>query len=235
MRYIVFFLLFCNVAYFSWNFSQLGRNPAADIAAEPGIGRALLNTGLMLSSEYSLQVQQQRLENEENAKLCTQIGSFISIDDANSFITSAIDGGFTAELKLGGQIPVSQYRVYLPPFSSRFLATATLDRLSKAIAEAQLEIETYIITRGLLENAIALGVFARLLDSESVRNQISVLGYSAEIEEIPQSTGVIEVQLRALDSLQMDNPTWLNLAAGRPYLSYTENLCETIAQGPQFP
>ena len=98
-----------------------------------------------------------------------------------------------------------------------------------------MEIETYLITRGLLENGIALGVFSEQASAQNTQSRVLQLGYPAEIEEIPRSTGEIRVQLQVLEQEALENPAWLELTGDRTGLSIVENLCETIAQGTQFP
>ncbi len=231
MRYIAVFLLLVNIGYFGWN--QTHTDPVTLV--QPAVDRPLLNTGLMLISEYNRQAQQQTRINEDAARLCSVISGFANVDDANSFIMLAQQGGLGVLLNLTGDPLDPQYRVFLPPVSSRTIATTTLDGLSERIGQAGMEIETYIITRGLLENAIALGLFVDVDSATRVRNRVLALGYNVEIEEIPQSTGDIQVLLKPLDSSQIENSQWLGLAVDRPYLNRTENLCETIAQGTQFP
>ena len=68
-----------------------------------------------------------------------------------------------------------------------------------------------------------------------MQNQLLALGYAAEMEEIPRSTGEIQVWLQLLQADAMENPEWLELTASRPDLRIMENLCETIAQGSKFP
>jgi hypothetical protein len=87
----------------------------------------------------------------------------------------------------------------------------------------------------MLENGIALGVFSELGAAQAARNGVQGLGYAPQIEEIPRSTGEIQVQLQVLEQYVLESPAWPDLTAGRPNLIITENLCETIAQGTQFP
>ena len=82
---------------------------------------------------------------------------------------------------------------------------------------------------------VGLGVFSDNLAADSVRSQVSQLGFSPEIEEIPRSNGEIQVVLRPPNSDQVDTAEWLELSDDRPDLTRTENLCETIAQASQFP
>ena len=225
MRYIAIFLLLANIGYFSW----------VRYAAEPIVPRVisaprlLLNSGLTLISEYEAQLAAQPALN------CLTIGNFSTMDDASSLIAEIGEAAFASNVVLSGGPLSLQYRVFLPPASSRRIATIALDTLSEGLIAANMESEIYLITRGMLENGIALGVFLELGDAQGVRNRVQGLGYAPQIEEIPRSTDEIQVQLQVLELFVLENPAWLDLTAGRPNLIITENLCETIAQGTQFP
>ena len=225
MRYIAIFLLLANIAYLAWSYF-VEEAPVARVASAP---RPLLNSGLILLSEYQQQLA------ELLAESCFTVASFESTDEATSFIGELDQRQFAASLRLTGEMLDSRYRVFLAPASSRGIATITLDSLSDTLAAARLQIESYLITRGSLENCIALGVFAQRDNAQQVQNQLLALGYAAEIEEIPRSTGEIQVWLQLLQADAMENPEWLELTASRPDLRIMENLCETIAQGSQFP
>jgi len=225
MRYIAIFLLLANIGYFSW--VRYGAQPITQ--SVPNTPRLLLNSGLTLISEYEAQLAAQP------ALICFTIESFSTIDDATSLIAEMGEAVFSSNVSLSGYPLSSQYRVFIPPASSRGIATITLDGLSERLIAAELEIESYLITRGMLENGVALGVFSQLSDAQAALNAVQGLGYAPEIEEIPRSTGGIQVQLQALERYVGENPAWLDLTADRPNLIITENLCETIAQGSQFP
>jgi hypothetical protein len=227
MRYIAIFLLLANMGYFGWNHYR----PQSMVLPVSAESRPLLNSGLILISEY------QQGSGAEADSICYRVGNFTTVDEANGFIALAETKSLSARLSLSGEPLSAQYRVYLPPVSSRAIATMTLDALSERIVEAGLAIESYLITRGLLENGIALGVFADLAGATEVQNQLSEFGYGTEIDEIPRSSGDIRVELTAVSGSvdQTENVKWLELATARPYLTLVENLCETIAQGSQFP
>ncbi len=225
MRYIAIFLLLANIGYFSW--VRYGAEPT--IPPLPNTPRPLLNSGITLLSEYGAQLAAQPALN------CFTIGSFSTIDDASSLIAELGEAAFASGVSLSGDPLSSQYRVFIPPASSRGIATITLDGLSESLIAAEMESEIYLITRGMLENGIALGVFSELGNAQATRNGVRGLGYAPEIEEIPRSTGEIRVQLQVLERYVLENPAWLDLTVGRPDLTITENLCETIAQGTQFP
>ena len=225
MRYIAIFLLVANIGYFSW----------VRYAAKPIVPRVisaprpLLNSGLTLISEYEAQLAAQPALN------CFTIGDFSTMDDASSFIAEMGEAAFASNVVLSGDPLSLQYRVFLPPASSRGIATIALDALSDGLIAADIESEIYLITGGMLENGIALGVFSELGDAQALRYEVQGLGYAPQIEEIPRSTDEIQVQLQVLEQFVLENLAWLDLTAGRPNLIITENLCETIAQGTQFP
>lgn len=225
MRYIAIFLLLANIGYFAW--VHYGAEPV--LPAAPSAPRPLLNSGLTLVSEYEAQVA------ARPALSCFTLASFNSTDDASSFIDELGDAVFASNVHLSGEPLASQYRVYLPPASSRGIATITLDSLSESLIDSGLDIENYLITRGRFENGIALGVYSALGEAQAAQNAVQGLGYAPQIEEILRSTGEIQVQLQVRQRVLSENPEWLELTAYRPDLTITENLCETIAQGTQFP
>jgi len=225
MRYIAIFLLLVNIGYFSW--TRYVAEPSTPVVANTP--RPLLNSGLTLISEYEAQLAAQPALN------CFTLGNFSTIDAASSLIAEMGEAAFAADVRLSGDPLSSQYRVFIPPASSRAIATITLDGLSEGLIAADMQSEIYLITRGMLENGIALGVFSELGAAQAARNGVQGLGYAPQIEEIPRSTGEIQVQLQVLERYVLENPAWLDLTADGPNLTIIENLCETIAQGSQFP
>ena len=147
MRYIAIFLLLANIAYFAWLYYQ----PYQTVELSRVESRDLLNSGLVLVSEYNEQLA-------EITPICEMISSFATVDEARSFIAEVADTEYSAQLRLTGESLPSLYRLFLPPSESREEATRVLDSLSEALSLAEIEIESYPVTRGLLANAIALGV-----------------------------------------------------------------------------
>lgn len=229
MRYIAVFLILANLAYLGWNLTR----PQLD-RPEQTEARPLLNTGITLLEEYRRDEQQQNEINARAEQQCSRVSGFLSLDEAESFIADARRAGLLAGLQLLGEPLPSNFRVYLPPASSRSIATITLDAISELlIAEGQ-EIESYLITRGLLENAVGLGVYEDEAVATSVADQVRALGYEPVVEEIRRSNGGIEVWLRSASETRINDPEWLDLTAERSNLSRSENLCETLVQAPQF-
>lgn len=228
MRYIIIVLMLANIGYFAWNYS----NPTP-VTAEPATSapRPLLNTGLTLISEFDAATSEIALDARRQ---CSLVSGFASMEEAQSFMQEARNMRLEALLQSEQSGAAPQYRVYLPPTPSREIANLTLEDLSERLAAAELSVETYLITRGELENAVALGVFASREGAETVQSQVFAMGYTPFIEEITAAEGDIQVWLRPVDSLRVEQPEWLDLSAENGALSRSENLCQTIAQASQF-
>lgn len=231
MKYIVIFLFLANLGYLGW--LNFGATPVVSAGLrEP---RPLLSDGMILLSEYQSRVSEEELFLVAQSRTCLLVTGFSNFDDAFSFENDVSSKGLSTSRQLLGNIQASQFRVYLPSASSAAVAAITLDALIERVAEAELAIETYLITRGILENSIALGVVYSLARAEEIQAEVVNLGYSPEIQELPQSDGGMAINVGAPSSLSLESSEWLDLIVQRPYLDAIENLCETIAQGTQFP
>lgn len=223
MRYIVIFLLLANIGYFAWNVTH-PRPPV--IAEEP---RALLNTGLTLLSEYEEQGEELALD---SVRQCSIVSGFLDQPAAEAFLERARSRNLQGFLEI--ESPQTEYRLYLRPTPSRDIAAAILEDLSARLMEEELGLDTYLITRGELENAIALGLYASRDQAETVRNQVAELGYGPQIEEIPLGETQFQVILRPPQAERINEPEWLDLSAETEGLTRLENLCEGLVQASQF-
>lgn len=231
MKYIAIFLLLANLAYFSW--LNYGASRPAFVAA--GEDRPLLNNGMILVSEYQERLMQEENELAPRDLVCLQVSGFSGFDEANAFASQAQALELLATVGGLEESAKPQFRVYLPPASSRGMATINLDSLSERAAEAEMALESYLITRGPLENAVALGVFESLDAAQALQLSVEELGYPVEIQEIYADSENLTVRLRAQGSITAESDAWQQLSEGWSSLRAAENLCETIAQGGQFP
>jgi len=229
MRYIAIFLVLLNIIYLVW--SNMAEESEELAPEEP---RPLLNTGIITLAEFATDTERQQALNAQAEQLCTLVSGFQTLDDAEYFIADARGAGHLAALQLLGEELSPLYRLYLPPASSRAVATITLDGLGERLKEENLDVESYLITRGLLENAVALGVYEDEQRARELLERIQGLGYGPTVDVIPRSTGGIEVWLHPGSDQRLNDSEWLDLSTERPGLSRSENLCETLVQAPQF-
>lgn len=245
MRGVVFGLLFSNLVYLAWNlFVPAGDTPRASAPI------AQLGESVQLLSEVSTEqlrsypaqpatptqglVEATDVPVEEKALYCAQIGPFRGAEDAQNFATThAQRMSLSVEIR---QVPAApDYRVFLPPFASRELATSTQETLRAAFAANNLAIDTYLVPRGELENAIALGLFSEQSNARNVQQQMQSLGYQVDVREEPKQASESWVLATDIESEAVFTQQWAQMRLSRSYIDAGEKLCETIAHTPQFP
>lgn len=221
MRPIAITLLLLNFAYLGWIVWQRSQSPVPSIPVRPATASG---APLVLLSERDATAVS-RSDVAMAVLLCTQVGEFPSLEDANLFIKEARDLGLTAKLSLAGRLLEPQYRVYLPPFSSRDIAALTVNTLQGVPEFIALALESYVITRGELANGIAFGIFPDQAGAEVIRNTLGALGYAAEVGEVPRAEGAVFVELIGPDDAAISPRIWEQLLLDRPYLNRSENVC----------
>ncbi|MBG11494.1 MAG: hypothetical protein CMD92_10090 [Gammaproteobacteria bacterium] len=225
MRYVVVSLLLVNLTYLGWN---LGWPAPGSPTRE---SRPLLNTGLTLISEFESRTLGAELE---ASRLCSLVTGFQDDLEVADFMTAAIGLGLEVAYAVDTPNQERQYRVYLPPTPSAEIAGLTLQDLTVRLEDADVTAEIALVTRGDERNAITLGTFESATEAVSLRDRISILGYSPQIERIQPQPERLELWLRAPQSKRVDELEWLDLTGERSNLSRIENLCQTIAQATQF-
>lgn len=165
---------------------------------------------------------------------CAQIGEFESLEDANDFINvNATKMRVALDVHQLASSP--QYRVYLPPFEGREEAVDAIEQLRATLVANKVVIDSFLIAQGELANGIALGLFSEQANAMNVKSQIQKIGYEALIQEVHSTQKQLSVTIIELESEAIFKEYWAEIQRKRPYLHAVEKLCETIAQGIQFP
>lgn len=225
MRYVVITLVLLNLAHLGWNLGWPLTEP------EAGESRALLNSGLTLVSEFDSRNLQADSEAE---RLCSLVSGFEDEAESAEFMAEAISRGLDAAYAAGQSGRERQYRVFLPPTPSAEIARLILEDLAARLEAADVTADIGLVSSGDSQNAIALGSFDSATAAVSLRDRISALGYSPQIERIQPEPERLKLWLRPTQSGRVETPEWLDLTRERPNLSRVENLCQTIAQATQF-
>ena len=225
MRYVVITLVLLNLAHLGWNLGWPLTEP------EAGESRALLNSGLTLVSEFDSRNLQADSEAE---RLCSLVSGFEDEAEAAEFMAEAISRNLDAAYAAGQSGRERQYRVFLPPTPSAEIARLILEDLAARLEAADFTADIGLVSSGDSQNAIALGSFDSATAAVSLRDRISALGYSPQIERIQPEPERQKLWLRPTQSGRVETPEWLDLTRERPNLSRVENLCQTIAQAIQF-
>ena len=225
MRYVVITLVLLNLAHLGWNLGWPLPEP------DSRESRSLLNSGLTLVSEFDARNFQ--LESEAE-RLCSLVSGFEDEAEAADFMAEAIRRGLDAAYAAGQSGRGRQYRGFIPPTPSVEIARLTLEDLTARLEAADVTADIGLVSSGEGQNAIALGRFDSATAAVSLRDRISALGYSPQIERIQPETERLKLWLRPPQSGRVETLEWLDLTRERPHLSRVENLCQTIAQATQF-
>ncbi|MFM1897738.1 MAG: hypothetical protein RLZZ385_2812 [Pseudomonadota bacterium] len=232
MRWIVATLFIANLVMLAWGIGSDRQSapvaqgsPARDQVAPAGL--RLLSEGHVSSTAAP--------SPPAGAGRCIQLSGFDNLEDALYFISQLQAEGINGQVLLRGVTLEPQYRVYLPPFSSRDIATLTLETLQQLRQERGLSFESYLITRGPLENGIAFGVFALEAEAEALADTLRGLSLAALTGTVPRSEGAVLVELTTDENNRISEDLWQELVLDRPAIARSENVCETIAQANQFP
>ncbi len=241
MRGILLGLLLSNVVFLAWNIFAPGLRPDLPAAVNEERGA----TALQLLSEIDSSrlvpypTREEMLVQEEalapsDAAYCAEIGPFRSTEDAEGFVlTNAQRMALQLDEREISAAP--DYRVYLPPFSSRELAQSTLTTLQAQFAANNLAIDTYLMPRGELANGIALGLFSEHANALNVQRQMEILGYKVVVRAEPKQVQEVWVLAQGLASAEEFAEHWAQMRLSRSYVDTREKLCETIAHAQQFP
>lgn len=246
MRGILLGLLLSNLLYLGWNI-LITRQESGSADIEPeliaGPGIVLLTEAApesirhypaqgaeILAAPPSAQVDTP-VENASDAgAYCAEIGPFESLADAEGFVgTNSSRFAMTVDVR---KIPAPpDYRVYLPPLVSRELAASTMVALREAFRSNNLEIDSFLITSGELENGIALGLFMEQANAVNVLAELERLGYRAVISELEKFREEVWVLVSGVESRAIFDRHWAEIQLSRSYIQAGEKLCETIAHG----
>jgi hypothetical protein len=222
MRWILITLLLLNITLFAW----FWRAAPADLEiAESGNGESSMSLVLLSEeADVSPRVVPQILSDIETTLVCYEVGPFIDSSDAEQF---RLSHGISFDNVLENrQVQTrTDYRVYLPPYSSREAAGRALEELRAALLANKLDIDTLVITRGDMENGIALGLFSEQRNALNVERQLAQLGYVVSILEEPRFQEQLWISLRERMESAKLMAQWPIMQQQRPYLQRLEKLC----------
>jgi hypothetical protein len=161
------------------------------------------------------------VEREAERLSCLAIGDFEDISVSNALVAELRQQGLQARVELQEQTE-SEYRVYMPPFSSDTAARQTLANLLSN------GIDSFLITTGDLAQGISLGVFSQQVSAFTLQEELASEGYATNVQETILSNTEFWIVIRAATSSELE-ALWLTLLNSRPSLKQSENLCQIIA------
>ena len=152
---------------------------------------------------------------------CLAFGVFDNIASSNALVTQLRQQGFQARVELQEQTD-SEYRVYMPPFTSDTAARQTLANLLEN------GVDSFLITDGDLARGISLGVFSQQNSAYRLQEELAAEGYATNIQEIVRSNTEFWVVVQSLTAASLE-ALWQALLIDQPGLKQSENLCEIVS------
>ncbi|MDP2379545.1 MAG: hypothetical protein Q8M35_03465, partial [Pseudohongiella sp.] len=122
------------------------------------------------------------------------------------------------------------YRAFTLASKSRAEALGVLSVIRDAIERSGSQIDSYIVSSGLLENAISLGLFSEQVNALNVQRILGAQGVNVFVE--PELRLLDQYWVVAKTAYYFDFKRKIDEApeVSSQEISATENLCETIAQ-----
>jgi hypothetical protein len=236
MRWLVIILLMCNGIYFLWQFylvpSEAGRQLATGQQVE--LGESLRLISEVPADDLTVEEEKPSINQSHEDSLapepavCLMIGPFKEDVTGKQVVTrlAALDIHPTMEeLSTPGK---PNYWVHIPPQPSRKVAIKLLRELQSK------NIDSFLITKGELENGISLGIFTKLGSAEQVSSKRSGQGYDAEIFTMANSRTELWAVFDDQQTSKFSDALWEIISEGNSGLQRRKNYCDKIAPSDDF-
>jgi len=244
-------LLLANTLYFCWQYfvasgdelDFLGESLVVEVFEE-GVSKVVL---ISEAPEGSLRHFEDQVDSvallagnigdspdQASSTFCVEIGPFEEASQA-LLVVEAFAADVAMDMEPRPIAGPSNYRVYLPPYPNRDTATLALEALRLRLSASNLAIETFLVPRGELANAIALGLFSEQQNAINVQEQMRSLGYEVTVREEERSVPMYWLSSEQFDSKDIFDARWGEIRGSAPAVQVIEKLCQTIAQDTQFP
>jgi hypothetical protein len=222
MRTLMLALLMVNLVYALW--AGLRPMPVpADIAAEDSSREALV---LLDEIERPALAVDQVPGGTPAA--CLALGPFVSELTLRAFAEAHLVGQ-TWRLDVEELALPPMYRVYVPSSAANVGDPPLLASVRGVIAGAGLDIDSYLVIGGVLDNAVSLGLFAEQANALNVREQIAARGIAVEMQPDLRTRNLYSIVIAADEDSDFIQEAASALQAFEAEAGVTEKLCETIA------
>jgi len=222
MRTLMLALLMVNLVYALW--AGLRPMPApADIAAEDSSREALVLLDEIERPAFAVGQVPVGMP-----PACLALGPFVSELALRAFAEAHLMGQ-TWRLDIEELTLPPLYRVYAPSPAASAQGPALLASVRGAIADAGLDIDSYLVAGGDLDSAVSLGLFADQENARSVHTQISGLGIAVEMQPDLRTRNLYSIVIATDEDSDFIQEAALALQAFEAEAGITEKLCETIA------
>ncbi|WP_143247620.1 SPOR domain-containing protein [Agaribacterium haliotis] len=217
MRYIFITLVLVNLALALWGGFFLGE-PEPSVGTVPELAPVLKT----VSQEAKAPIYSGDEESPAR-RMCELVGPFADDPDAAAFVERLRSIDIEAKIEQM-ELPAGQsYWVHLAPEDSEQAAYRSLASL-----QAQ-GVESYVIAKGQLKNAISLGVFTYIDLANKRVESAKELGLDAQISTMKRTQIETWVVIEPVFAEKMSELTWERMLQGMSSQERRQNFCLPVA------
>lgn len=215
MKWVIYFLLICNIGFAAWHFRGL------DAREDGGVDVSAISNEnqLVLLSEF--QEQQKKVKTTAVGKLCYSLGPFIKKSQSEKAQQILRENDFEAKQLRLRDTSRKGYWVILPATESRKEAKKHIVRLKK------LKIKDYfLVATGAHANAVSLGVFSQKKLARRRVDEMIRLGFIPRMESVALPRKVYWLNWYKDAQEQPDTDIIDNIKKQYPDISKIERSCK---------
>lgn len=188
MRGILLTLVFLNILYFGWKFTQ--QDHVDEAVSKSAIGDQKVPQLVLVSEKRGSKKSKSGVKSLPIA-LCPEIGPFDDKPSALLFATELQIAGIVTRLKSKNAVNDLKYWVYLPIDGDKKAAMFKLNELREK------QIESYLITKGELKGQVSLGVFNNLESANGLQSKLDTLGIETRLHKMSQRAKLFWLSVEA--------------------------------------
>ncbi len=186
MRWVLGFLVVANIAYWVWQRSQTDAAGSVQGNIDVVIDNNADEVELLSEMPPELIAQKTikltpKAGRDEAQALCWMLGPFKEVVTAKQVLLRFQALDIPAMLRNIEGVTGLDYLVYIGPYVSR------ADALGKLRMLQELQIDSFLITRGTLKDGISLGLFPKRSQAEALAEELAEMGYQVQIREEKRS------------------------------------------------
>lgn len=215
MKWIIYFLLICNIGFAAWHFRGLdmredGNAGVLDVSNE---------SQLVLLSE--LKQQKNTIKTLVNKKICYSLGPFAHKPESDSAQKVLKENNLEAKSIRLRDASKSGYWVILPASATR------KDAIKHVLKLKKLKVKDYfLVATGPYENAISLGVFSQKKLARQRVDDMIRLGFIPRMESVALPRKVYWLNWYKDSKFQPDETIIDNIKKLSPQISKIERSCK---------
>jgi len=226
MRLIFICLLLTNIGIAAWGFLWAANGEESSVSERPAVSTIVTKVSSeekQVPASDDVGAELGEASGNSAKRLCEIVGPFDDDQKASDFVERLRSIDIPASVE-NLELPAGEsYWLHLPPEQTVALAF-------KRLAELQAQgIESYVVGRGELKNAISLGVFTYPDLAEARAAVLTKQGLDAEIKKVQRTQVEVWVTIQPENAEKISDLTWARVLEGISAQERRQNFCLPVA------